>query len=520
MKILILVDKTNTAIDRLAKLIQKYNSHLNIVVQSLHPKRPDEVQIRRTLRLWQDSDLVLVAYWKSGEKFKELYPEEFRRKKKILAHHNPYDVERKDWLEDYNHVTVNNSNIHFNLPYATLILMGLDFNVFKWGEYVDKDNRTVMMTVGRIEGKKGVLEVAKACFELDYHFLLVGRVSKSDYMKQVIEANPNIEFLEDVSDEELVNAYHRSALHVCNSVDNFESGTLPMIEAMACGVPVLTRNVGHVDDLYNGSNLIIRKGASDDYEDLKTELKQVMENYGERIAIRERAWDSIKMWSAERYAREYSDLFYRVRSYEPLVSIIIPTKDRGASFAEVFKSALEQDYENTEVIVVDSGDVPIEKFIDQVRKESHIPIKYFHFEHNDEYTLAKARNIGICEAQGEYVLFCDDRLVMDKNAVSEFMLDRRTNVWLWGVKDDAAKPFVENFSMIDRRNIIRIGMFNERLQEYGGMTQEVRTRAETNGIEFFICATAKAYQNKRAGSKNSKRDSIRKAKFFIWELWH
>ncbi|MBU1759384.1 MAG: glycosyltransferase, partial [Bacteroidetes bacterium] len=54
-----------------------------------------------------------------------------------------------------------------------------------------------------------------------------------------------------------------------NSLFDFESGTLPILEAMACGVPVLTRNIGHVPDLFDGKNMVIREGEQNDVEDLK-----------------------------------------------------------------------------------------------------------------------------------------------------------------------------------------------------------------------------------------------------------
>ena len=37
-------------------------------------------------------------------------------------------------------------------------------------------------------------------------------------------------------------------LSVCNSVDNYESGTLPILEAMACGVVVVGYDVRGVND--------------------------------------------------------------------------------------------------------------------------------------------------------------------------------------------------------------------------------------------------------------------------------
>lgn len=63
-------------------------------------------------------------------------------------------------------------------------------------------------------------------------------------------------------------------------------------------------------------------------------------------------------------------------------------------------------------------------------------------------------------------------------------------------------------------------MFNERIQWYGGMTQEVRERFEGNGFEFLYLQEVKATSIKRAGSKARRRADIIEAKNLIFKLYH
>ena len=380
-----------------------------------------------------------------------------------------------------------------------------------------------MISVNRIEGKKGVLEVAQACKELGYPFTLVGRVSKAAYMKDVmITGGNNIEFYENATDEILREVYYKSAIHVCNSVDAYESGTLPILESMACGVPVLTRPIGHVPDLYNGSNMDVRMGTQNDVTDLKTHLQNLMESRPWRISMREKAWETVRNRDDRRMALDIQKLYYKL--YKPLlklVSIIIPTKDSPESFAECLLGAIEQDYPKLEIIVADSGDYSSKKIVNEIKKHTSIPIKYFEFPNKDTYTLAEARNRAVVEADGDLLVFCDDRIKMKSNAVSVFTNYYRSKSWLWGSKDKAIKGFVENFSCVGRVDLIKFGMFNERIQWYGGMTQEIRERFEKkNGMDFIFLQEAEAESVKRATSKNQRREDIIDAKFTIYKLYN
>jgi glycosyltransferase involved in cell wall biosynthesis len=519
MRILILVDKEKSAIHRLALPIQKYNPHLDISIEAFHPKRPSIDQIEAVTKAWDEADLVHVSYWKSGEKFKELYPEKFASKRKVLWHHNPYHLEERDWNEDYKRITVHNEEMQAMIPYARLIPQCIDLDWFAFNkDYTDQ--KVVNMVAARIEGKKGIKEVARACKELDYKFVLVGRISKMNYFKQIMEVNPDIDFREDISEEELRDTYYESAIHVCNSIDNFESGTMPILESMAAGVPVLTRSVGHVPDLYNGDNMIIRSGDSNDYEDLRDELRDLMENYTLRNKIRSKAWQTIKNRPEEKMARMFCTLYYEVLSEKkPLVSVIVPTKDSPKVLAECLLKIVSQDYINKEVVVADSGNVSVEPLIKEFRKNTPVPIKYIYFKANGEYTLPKARNLATVEAQGKYLLFCDNRIGMEPGAITAFENQISDSTWLYGVKDNVEKGFVENFSFIKREDLIKFGMFNERIDCYGGASQELRTRFMRNGILLQRIYDAKAITLASSHSQSKRKPEIIRAKNIVWKLY-
>lgn len=520
MRILIVVDKQGSAIDRLAQSVRKHLPHHQIIVAPVHPKRNDVETIAEAQKLMMWADIIDIHYWRSGQVLRTTFPAEFNAKPKILFHFNPYDALSEE-NQYYDEIVVGNEEIALKVPSAHKIPYAIDLDFFKYNPNYTEEKR-VMMSVNRIEGKKGVYEVAKACNELQVPFTLIGRVSKADYMRQVMEVGgPLMEFYENATDEILRDAYYKSAVHVCNSVDGYESGTLPILEAMACGVPVLTRSIGHVPDLFSGANMDVRAGQPDDVEDLKTHLKTLLDNKPLRVSMREKAWETVRNRDDRRMALEVQKLYYKM--YVPdfkLVSVIIPTRDNPEVFAESLMSAVQQDYPKLEVVVADSGDYPSKKIINEVKKHTEIPIKYIEFPHNNTYTLAEARNRAVIEADGEILVFCDDRMKMKSNAISVFATYYRPKSWLWGTKDGVVKGFVENFSCVGRKDLIKIGMFSERMQWYGGMSQEIRTRAEgANGMDLIYLQEAEATSIKRTTSKNKRREDIIDAKFQVFKMY-
>lgn len=498
MKVTIVVEKENTAIDILSQAVKRHNLHFDIDVVAVHPKRPTDEQLERFANGAKDADILHFAYWKSADVLRERF-DFVEAKKKLLVHYNPYDTVRdnRNWAQEYDAVVVVNRQQRLQLPYAFLIPLTIDLEFFTpRGE--EPEVPAVGMVANRIEGSKGILQVAQACARLGVKFILVGRISNQRYFQQVQEAaGKYLDFREDVSDDELLQAYREMTVLVVNSKDNFETGPLPLLEAMASGVAVVTRRVGIVDELYDGKNMVVRGGAVDDIDDLVECLSGVLtqEQYRRELQ-REGLW-AVKDRSHQWMARQFSSLYYALRSSKPLVSVIVPTFNRCETLPQVLASVEVHDYENLEIVVCDdsSTDATFD-VVQKLRRGFRTPIKYVNTnnlvfigdraERTRQYGLASARNLGVIEAEGEYLLFLDDRLILALGAV-EKMVDRigsRRKLWLWGVKDGAKKGFVENFSFIRRDDFIEAGMFNERVQWYGGMSQEVRTRFERQGFTF------------------------------------
>jgi glycosyltransferase involved in cell wall biosynthesis len=214
------------------------------------------------------------------------------------------------------------------------------------------------------------------------------------------------------------------------------------------------------------------------------------------------------------------DKFYQklVGGDKRWVSVIVPTYDRPEQLVECLSAIVAQDYPNIEIVVSDSGSISMELIIKEFRKNTRRPIKYIRFENKGEYTLPKARNLAVIKSIGEVLVFCDDRMVMETNAITEFEKQAKHKAWFWGVKDNYAKGFVENFSCIMREDFIAHGMCCERIDCYGGQTQELRHRFENSGMMFTAIETARANTKIKSG-KGKHRQDIINAKYLLQEMY-
>lgn len=528
LKIVCVVDKEGTALDRLAKGVAKYHDNLDYRVVAVHPKRPDEGQLRNFQDTALDADIIDWQYFRTAETLRGMFPW-LRDKKQILTHNNPYSIEEQDW-NGYDYNVGNNNYITERLGHITekpITYIPLTVDTDFWTFNPDwEPNKNVLMVANRIESKKGILEVAKACAELNLHFILVGAISDGNYFHEVQRAAGNLEFHEQISDNQLRDIYHKSTIHVCNSSDNFESGTLPILEAMLCGVPVLTREVGHVPDLYNGENMVIQDSTKEDVENIQNRLLEMMSDKKRLQELRDKAWQTAKARSFERRAYMYQKLYREVMHPDQKpVSVVIPICDKPDIIRKCLNAIAEQTYKNIEIIVANDGDVSNKALVADFAKFVNIPVKFLNtyrwISGRDEkdYGLARARNMATIEATGEIIVYCDQRQIMEPNAIEEFVNHLSSRIWVYGNKGANKKEFVENFSAVYRHRVIQAGMFCERITQYGGMSEELRKRLNRQGVTTEYVPSAKANPTGKSSNRNRKRQEIINMKNKVWRMY-
>jgi len=88
---------------------------------------------------------------------------------------------------------------------------------------------------------------------------------------------------------------------------------------------------------------------------------------------------------------------------QELVSIIVPTYNRGHLIGETIQSVIDQSYTNWELIIVDDGSTDDTK--KRVEEFNDHRTQFHHIDHSG--VLGKIRNIGIRYSKGDLVAFLD-----------------------------------------------------------------------------------------------------------------
>lgn len=93
-----------------------------------------------------------------------------------------------------------------------------------------------------------------------------------------------------------------------------------------------------------------------------------------------------------------------------LVSIIIPTYNRGHTISATIQSILEQSYKNWELIIVDDGSQ--DNTPDIVTEISHMDNRVKYIRNNKNQGANACRNEGASHARGEFLVFFDSDNIM------------------------------------------------------------------------------------------------------------
>jgi glycosyltransferase involved in cell wall biosynthesis len=120
-----------------------------------------------------------------------------------------------------------------------------------------------ILCVGRIEPRKGQLDVVGVARELGLGLVLVGARSRLSpgYVQKVLRAARSLrEFthVERASQEELVDWYMSASSHVLASW--FETVGLVSLEAVACGCPAVSTERSYIQEYLGESCIYVRPG--------------------------------------------------------------------------------------------------------------------------------------------------------------------------------------------------------------------------------------------------------------------
>jgi len=535
MKVLIQCDVKGWAIDFLTQSIMKYAPHHTYKCVYIPPRDAGQKEVQdkfeEDVREFKP-DIVHFMYFRTASQLLEAKPF-LKDYKIILSHQNQRDkaLFHADWKAlGVDCLTTATSKAAMDLMQkgqenVRVIKYGCELEEF---EYNDKEpDKFCVGYAGRVVPWKGLKDVAEVCQELKVPLKFMGRMEKADYWETISEeARQWIDFeYMDCPDGERVNFYKSISAYIGFSSDGYEEGTLEYFEAMACGTPVITTPNGSAADMgKHGENCLLVDFGS--REQLKEAILKLKEDDELRKKLKKEGWNTSKNYPIERYGHSYSKLYYEIGGGDfPLVSVIIPaTYNRAKQVEEILGALSENSYTNIEIVLVWDELEAMER--DEYKYK--FPIKEI-VTGKEGYNLAMARNMGVVESEGEILLFCDSRLQPDPDSIlffqqaiehaGEITMGGNNKIWFFGDKGGGKRAFVENFSAVKRSFIVEFGMFNERIDKYGGMSQEIRTRWKKQGGQFTLLLEAKATEIATSKLGNDRRKDIIYSKLKLLKMY-
>ena len=202
---------------------------------------------------------------------------------------------------------------------ARLIPMGVNPNQFqKTSEIVDlrkklQLNGEVILTVGRLIDLKGTDYLIKALVKVFFEFprakaIIIGSGPRKNYLQNLardVQLSENIVFIDKVSQSELVKYYSLADVFILPSIINQAGETegfgVVLLEAMACGLPVVGSDVGGISDIIQNeeTGLLARQKDPQDLADKITRLlsdevlrRKVIKN-GHTLINTQFSWDVV-----------------------------------------------------------------------------------------------------------------------------------------------------------------------------------------------------------------------------------
>ncbi|MDD4353778.1 MAG: glycosyltransferase family 1 protein [Candidatus Nanoarchaeia archaeon] len=156
---------------------------------------------------------------------------------------------------------------------------------------------------GSISPRKNLLILIKAFERLENKNVLLyitgNNMWNNKKEMRLIKNNPKIKVLGLVSKEELINLYQHALVGVYPSL--YEGFGLPILEAQACGCPVITSNVSSMPEVAGKGALLVNPYS---INEITNAMKKILKDKKLRGRLIKEGFKNVKMFSWKKCARE------------------------------------------------------------------------------------------------------------------------------------------------------------------------------------------------------------------------
>lgn len=166
-----------------------------------------------------------------------------------------------------------------------------------------------ILYLGTLEPRKNVLSIIQAyrkseLVDKNYRLVLVGGSGwKSDTILKLAGKVNGIRYIGYVEKDEKQDIYKNASLFVYPSL--YEGFGLPVLEAMACGVPVITSNRSSIPEVVGDSAYLVNPYNVDEIAEA---MKNVLEDDGLSLKMVERQKERVNKFSWDKTAKEFIEI--------------------------------------------------------------------------------------------------------------------------------------------------------------------------------------------------------------------
>ena len=205
---------------------------------------------------------------------------------------------------------------------------------------------------------------------------------------------------------------------------------------------------------------------------------------------------------------------------QPLISVYMPTKNRGPMLKRAIDSILAQDIEHFELVVVDDGSTDDTPALLAHYQNQHHNFRFYRNEQSQG--VAKARNLAIEKSLGKFVTGCDDDDWFEPQRLTQ-MLDAYDPkyafvctgvVWDYGerraskVADTKAMIFDLNQQLSYNHATTQVLVERMRMLSIGGFDTELVARIDYDGWTRLIEKFGAAKRISAASYNLSRDDGV------------
>jgi len=257
------------------------------------------------------------------------FPEHFTRRNVLyLKTLLPYSIKKADCIIAISKHTKNDIIKHYNVTpeKVRVVYLGVDpfFRVVDQKDRIAQIKRSYgitkeyLLNVSLISPRKNLITLLKAfkklCTQNNHRYQLVIAGEKGWVYEKIFAAVSSLGLEDDVvftgyvTNEELIYLYNNAISFLYPSL--FEGFGLPILEAMACGCPVITSRVTSIPEVCGEAAVLVDPNSEDE---LFHAMHRIVGDSEKRHSLREKGFKQAALFSWEKTAQQTRAIYEEIQ---------------------------------------------------------------------------------------------------------------------------------------------------------------------------------------------------------------